>query len=110
MYHHHHHHHHSFSLRSLRPLRQGEELTISYGATKPNCESLRDYGFVLAGNSHDRIQFAADDDTKNNNNTAASSGSSGSNGAGKDGGSSSLYGLNEACLMEVSGCLEGGCV
>jgi hypothetical protein len=36
-------------LQSLRPLTAGEELTISYGAVKPNAECLRDYGFVVPG-------------------------------------------------------------
>lgn len=84
----------SFSLRSLRPLSKGDELTISYGAEKPNKESLRDYGFVLPGNSHDRIQFASKEDKAGSSDSAA---------AGKDN-FNSVYGLNEACLMEVRGC------
>lgn len=84
----------SFSLRSLRPLSKGDELTISYGAEKPNKESLRDYGFVLPGNSHDRIQFGSKEDK---------TGSGDGRAAGKNT-VNSLYGLNEACLMEVRGC------
>lgn len=81
----------SFTLRSLRPLGVGEELTISYGAEKPNCEALRDYGFVLTGNRHDRIRFgttttAAETPTADNTSSQAAAG---------------LDGLNEACLLEV---------
>lgn len=87
---------HSFSLRSLRPLAKGEELLISYGADKPNCEAVRDYGFVLAGNSHDRIQFGA---------TAAAAAFTSKAAAACDGAAGGaeapLPGLNEACLMEV---------
>jgi hypothetical protein len=39
----------SFQLQSLQPLSAGEELTISYGATKPNAECFRDYGFIVSG-------------------------------------------------------------
>jgi hypothetical protein len=39
----------SFQLQSLRSMSAGEELTISYGATKPNAECLRDYGFIVPG-------------------------------------------------------------
>lgn len=86
----------SFSLRSLRDLEKGEELTITYGAEKPNYESLRDYGFVLAGNSHDRISWAHAADAKEKAGNGAGTKAEISKG-------SSMYGLNEACLMEVSG-------
>jgi hypothetical protein len=49
---------------------------------------------VLSGNSHDRIQFGSKEDNAG----------SGDGAAGKDK-VSSLYGLNEACLMEVRGWL-----
>lgn len=77
----------SFSLRSLRDVTRGEELTISYGAEKPNNESLRDYGFTLAGNSHDRIQWG----------TAKGAEAQ----AAEQDKLRELFGLNEACLMEV---------
>jgi len=86
----------SFTLRSLRPLGVGEELTISYGAEKPNCEALRDYGFVLTGNGHDRTRFgsttAAATSTADPASTQAAA---------------SLHGLNEACLLEVREGLVG---
>jgi hypothetical protein len=44
-----------FELRSLQPLAAGEEVTISYGECKPNCDLLRDYGFIMPGNVWDRV-------------------------------------------------------
>lgn len=83
----------SFSLRSLQPLSKGEELTISYGAEKPNSEVLRDYGFVLFGNSHDRIQWGSS--SRKVDETEAKAEREKLKG---------MYGLNEACLMEVGYC------
>jgi hypothetical protein len=84
-------------LRSLQPLSKGEELTISYGAEKPNSEVLRDYGFVLAGNSHDRIQWGSSSSRKVIETEVK---------AERDK-FRGMYGLNEACLMEVGGYRSG---
>lgn len=48
---------HSFQLQALHPLTAGEEISISYGAIKPNHELLRDYGFFIPGNPCDRVRF-----------------------------------------------------
>lgn len=39
----------SFHLQALQPFTSGTEVTISYGAIKPNAECLRDYGFIVPG-------------------------------------------------------------
>jgi hypothetical protein len=82
----------------MQDLSAGEEVTISYGDAKPNSDLLRDYGFTLPGNEHDRIKFGS-------SSSSASSGSSGSSNGSSSGSSSSdadqLPGLNPACLLEV---------
>lgn len=47
----------SFELRALESIPAGQEALISYGDAKPNSMLLRDYGFVVPGNPHDRIDF-----------------------------------------------------
>ncbi|WIA21504.1 hypothetical protein OEZ85_000708 [Tetradesmus obliquus] len=63
----------SFQLQSLRPLAAGEELTISYGATKPNAECLRDYGFVVPGNPCDRVHFTRSGEASSSSSSSSSS-------------------------------------
>jgi len=49
-----------FVLYTLRPVRAGEELTIHYGALS-NEELLGDYGFTVANNPFDCVQFDVDE-------------------------------------------------
>eukprot|EP00775_Hariotina_reticulata_P004636 gene4636-4889_t len=63
----------SFQLRSLRPMVEGDEATISYGSPKPNSELLRDYGFIVPGNPFDRIDFSPGSSSSTNNRYADSS-------------------------------------
>ena len=48
----------SFELKSCRAIKQGEAVCISYGQDKTNAELMRDYGFFVPGNPHDRLDFA----------------------------------------------------
>lgn len=48
----------SFDLKSCRAIKQGEAVCISYGQDKTNAELMRDYGFFVPGNPHDRLDFA----------------------------------------------------
>lgn len=84
----------SFQLQALRPLTAGEEITISYGAIKPNAELLRDYGFFIPGNPCDRIKFSA----SSSSSSSSSSASSMSSADALEG----LPGLNPVSLLEVS--------
>lgn len=48
----------SFELKSCRAMKQGEAVCITYGQDKTNAELMRDYGFFVPGNPHDRLEFA----------------------------------------------------
>ena len=47
-----------FELKSSRAIKEGEAVCISYGQDKTNAELMRDYGFFVPGNPHDRLDFA----------------------------------------------------
>ena len=47
-----------FELTSSRAMKQGEAICITYGQDKTNAELMRDYGFFVPGNPHDRLDFA----------------------------------------------------
>jgi len=49
----------AFHLRALRGVAPRTELTIAYGERTPNDHLLRDYGFVVAANPYDRLDFGA---------------------------------------------------
>jgi hypothetical protein len=91
----------SFQLRSLQPLGAGEEVTISYGREKPNCDLLRDYGFTLPGNPHDRLKFGCDGSSS----SSSSSGVSSSRQERQQASDGGVHGLNAASVLEV----RGGC-
>lgn len=74
---------------------QGEELTISYGACKPNNETLRDYGFVIPGNAHDRISFEASEQGVSLPSASKPRAATAAADVGLK------RGLNAACLLEV---------
>lgn len=45
----------SFEMKTCRSVKDGEAICISYGADKTNAELMRDYGFFVPGNPHDRL-------------------------------------------------------
>ena len=47
-----------FELKSSRAIKEREAVCISYGQDKTNAELMRDYGFFVPGNPHDRLDFA----------------------------------------------------
>lgn len=47
-----------FELKSSHAIKEGEAVCISYGQDKTNAELMRDYGFFVPGNPHDRLDFA----------------------------------------------------
>ena len=49
----------SFLLRTIKNVKEGEELTINYGPLS-NEELLEDYGFTVDNNSHDKILVKCD--------------------------------------------------
>lgn len=54
-----------FELRALRDLAAGEEVCISYLGSTPNKDNLalmKAYGFVVQGNTSERLEFSAGDD------------------------------------------------
>jgi hypothetical protein len=81
-----------FELRSLRPLAAGEEVTISYGESKPNCDLLRDYGFIMPGNVWDRVLPLAPDNEGHAGDAAAAPAEQ----------AQPLVHLNPVTLLEVS--------
>ncbi|GBF96048.1 hypothetical protein Rsub_08863 [Raphidocelis subcapitata] len=57
----------AFLLVATRDVAAGEEVTISYlgtNPTKPNDLMLKDHGFVIPGNTNDRLPFSAGDDVQ----------------------------------------------
>ncbi|KAI8476015.1 MAG: hypothetical protein J3K34DRAFT_516927 [Monoraphidium minutum] len=84
-----------FELRALEAIPAGGEALITYGDGKPNAQLLRDYGFIIHGNPHDRIEFegAAPGD---------GGGKGGARGAAAAPGVQAL-GLNAASLLEAAG-------
>lgn len=52
--------HNIYTTYTLQPISTDTEVCISYGClNKTNAELMKDYGFVIAGNINDRIDFSA---------------------------------------------------
>ena len=42
-------------LESIRPIKKGEQLTISYGSDMPNINLVQKYGFTTRGNPNKKV-------------------------------------------------------
>lgn len=89
----------------------GQEVLISYGASKPNAELLRDYGFTVEGNPHDRVSFTPlDEEASGSGDGAAAAAAAAREQWLWGGGEKQLVlprGLNPATLLEVRGGARG---
>ena len=47
----------AFEMKTCRSIKDREAICITYGADKTNAELMRDYGFFVPGNPHDRLDF-----------------------------------------------------